>query len=84
VPTETTEKLGALPPGEFQRRLDEWISDNAALLHEYEPDESRSVEEATSFPRRYQNLLYDAGGLASGNRRHRAVPQSGARSCTRA
>jgi alkylation response protein AidB-like acyl-CoA dehydrogenase len=66
VPTETTERLGALPAGEFQRRLDEWISGNAAVLREYEPDENRSVEEATAFPRRYQNLLYDAGWLRAG------------------
>ena len=66
MPTETSERLGALPAGEFQRRLDEWIADNAALLREYEPDESRSVEEATAFPRRYQNLLYDAGWLRAG------------------
>jgi alkylation response protein AidB-like acyl-CoA dehydrogenase len=66
LPTEITEKLGALPADEFQRRLDEWIAGHAALLREYEPDESRSVEEVTAFPRRYQNLLYDAGWLRAG------------------
>jgi alkylation response protein AidB-like acyl-CoA dehydrogenase len=66
LPTEITEKPGALPADEFQRRLDDWISGNAELLREYEPDESRSVEEVTAFPRRYQNLLYDAGWLRAG------------------
>jgi alkylation response protein AidB-like acyl-CoA dehydrogenase len=66
LPTEITERLGALPADEFERRLDDWIAGNAALLREYEPDESRSVEEVTAFPRRYQNLLYDAGWLRAG------------------
>ncbi len=64
--TETTEKLGELPAGVFRRRLDEWIEANSGLLREYEPDESRSVEEVTAVPRRYQNLLYDAGWLRAG------------------
>jgi alkylation response protein AidB-like acyl-CoA dehydrogenase len=64
--TVTTDDLGTLPAAEFQRRLDQWIGENAALLRAYEPDESRSVEEVTASPRRYQNLLYDAGWLRAG------------------
>lgn len=64
--TVTSEELGTLPAEEFQRRLDEWIEKNAALLRDYEPDDSLSVEEVTAPPRRYQNLLYDAGWLRAG------------------
>jgi alkylation response protein AidB-like acyl-CoA dehydrogenase len=66
VATVTAEGLGTLAPAEFQRRLDEWIEDNAELLREYEPHDTLSVEEATAAPRRFQNLLYDAGWLRAG------------------
>jgi alkylation response protein AidB-like acyl-CoA dehydrogenase len=66
VPTEIAEKLGELPAEEFQQLLDGWIADHAGVLREYEPDESLSVEQVTAFPRRYQNLLYDAGWLRAG------------------
>lgn len=64
--TVIVEGLGTLTPEEFQHRLDEWIGGNADLLREYEPRDTLSVEEATAAPRRYQNLLYDAGWLRAG------------------
>src|ERR1700735_2584208 len=66
VPTEITEKLGELSAEEFQQLLDGWIAGHAGELREYEPDESLSVEQVTAFPRRFQNLLYDAGWLRAG------------------
>ncbi|CAN5274241.1 MAG: hypothetical protein JWP10_745 [Nocardioidaceae bacterium] len=65
--TDTTSAdLGSLSPIEFQQRLDQWIKDNEAELTASEPDESKSVEEATAPPRPFQTLLWNAGWLRAG------------------